>query len=497
MNRARTPRILLIGIDAAEPSLLRALIDRGVLPSLRNVLAHGTWGRVHSPADIGSGAVWPTFMTGKDPRAHEIYSVLPWEPASMSLVRLSTDHLTPFWQEFAREGHTVGVLDVPFAPVAGLANGIEIAEWGPHDRMRGRMLVSPPALSGWLARTVGEHPLGKGAAEVSGPGDRRGLLEVAERCRIGARLRGMLAVRLLVEWHLDVLLAVFPEVHHASHYLWHTVDSRVRLSQAESEEQAMPVPNLIDVLREVDRQIGALIAAAGENTMVLVFSLHGMRATEGIPAILDPLLQTMGLAAPKPWRARTWPEQRRWFASRIRPTIPVPLLRLYRRASRSVYRPPQRSVPLSYDWSKTTAFPLPTDQHGWLRVNLRGREAEGIVPPQRYDEVCRHLDRLLRGLATDRGDPVVADIVRIAGEIGNRPEHLPDLIVHWDDHALAGLLRLASPPITARATGMAFTGQHAPDGLFIFRPAAGSPLNPGASLHVEDFPRLVRRLLGS
>ena len=29
------------------------------------------------------------------------------------------------------------------------------------------------------------------------------------------------------------------------------------------------------------------------------------------------------------------------------------------------------------DWSQTRAFALPSDQHGWVRINLRGREAQG------------------------------------------------------------------------------------------------------------------------
>ena len=477
MSRSSGPRVLAIGIDAAEPSLVRKLIDQGNLPSLRQLLARGVWGEVRSPADIASGAVWPTFMTGKGPLDHGIYSVLPWEPAAMKLVRLTTDRLTPFWQALAHEGCAVGVLDVPFAPVTGLAGGIEISEWGAHDRMRGRMLVSPRSLRDWLARTVGDHPLGKRPAEISGPHDGRVLRKLAEACRAGARLRGTLAATLLAEWRLDVLLVVFPEVHHAAHYLWHTL------------------PSLIDVYREIDLQIGALIRAAGEDATVLVFSLHGMRATQGIPAILDPLLRALGVASFKRWRARTWSERRRGVVSTLKRAIPVPLLRLYRHTSKSALRVPQPHIQLPYDWRKTAAFPVPTDQHGWLRVNLKGREAEGTVSPEQYDEVCTRLEQVLRGLLTEKGDRVVADVLRIGRDSGSPPDHLPDLIVHWDDHALANPLRLASPRIGARPTGTTFTGQHAPHGFFILRPAAGKPLNPGTSVPAEELHRLVRAAL--
>ena len=67
MNRSERPRVLAIGIDAAEPTLVRQLLERGDLPVLRGLAAEGVWGRATSPAAIASGAVWPSFLTGRAP----------------------------------------------------------------------------------------------------------------------------------------------------------------------------------------------------------------------------------------------------------------------------------------------------------------------------------------------------------------------------------------------------------------------------------------------
>src|SRR3972149_1991735 len=125
------------GPAAAEPALVKKLMDQGELPSLKALRDHGCWGEVRSPAAIGSGAVWPTFMTGEGPAVHGVYSVLPWDPRTMNLMRLTTDHLTPFWRGLSDAGYAVGVLDVPFAPVIGLAGGAEISVWGGPARGRG------------------------------------------------------------------------------------------------------------------------------------------------------------------------------------------------------------------------------------------------------------------------------------------------------------------------------------------------------------------------
>lgn len=497
MSRSSRPRVLAIGIDAAEPTLVRRLIAEGRLPALRALLDRGAWGEVRSPAPIGSGAVWPTFMTGEDPHVHGVYSVLPWDARAMRLVRLTTDGLTPFWQGLAQHGHAVGVVDVPFAPVTGLAGGIEISEWGAHDRVRGRVQVSPPGLQEWLTGIVPGHPFGRQQVEIPGPRSWKALHNLTSLCLEGTRLRGDLATRLLTELRLDVLLVVFTEVHHASHYLWHTLEPALAggIPPAQAEPRRIGSPSLRDVYRQVDFEIGRLEQIVGEDALVLVFSLHGMRSTRGIPAILDPLLRALGMAAARPWRAQTWYERRRRVAAVARELLPGPLLRLYRRTTRPAHRRPQLEIPLPYDWSRTTAFPVPTDQHGWIRVNLQGREAAGTVPPERYAEVCARLEQTLRALRTNEAHRVVADVLWTARDTAGPPEDLPDLIVHWDDHALADPLRLTSPRIAARPTGRAFTGQHAPAGFFLLRPARDRALNAGASLAAEELHLLIRTAL--
>lgn len=80
----------------------------------------------------------------------------------------------------------------------------------------------------------------------------------------------------------------------------------------------------------------------------------------------------------------------------------------------------------------------------------------------------------------------------MSGDTGSPPQHLPDLIVHWHDDALANPLRIVAPRISARATGTSFTGQHAPHGFFILRPASGRLLSPGASVTAQELHRLIQ-----
>lgn len=101
MSTGNDSTILAIGIDAAESTLVRQLIEQNEMPALRSLLEEGQWLRVQSPAHIGSGAVWPTFITGSEPTVHGIYSEWGWKPDVMSLSRYNGRHLTPFWKPLA------------------------------------------------------------------------------------------------------------------------------------------------------------------------------------------------------------------------------------------------------------------------------------------------------------------------------------------------------------------------------------------------------------
>src|SRR5207302_584462 len=119
---------------------------------------------------------------------------------------------------------------------------------------------------------------------------------------------------------------------------------------------------------------------------------------------------------------------------------------------------------------RTRAFSLPTDQHGWIRINLRGRERAGILPPQEYDAMCRELEALLRGLELEDGRPLVDDIVRTAKNSAEAElSKLPDLVVHWATAAFANGANIRNSAVRIKTVSRKFTGQHAPDGFCIVK----------------------------
>lgn len=503
MTNRKASSVLAIGIDAAEGTFVKQLIERGEMPALKALLAGGRWLSVRSPAHIGSGAVWPTFMTGEEPTAHGVYSEWSWRPETMSLRRYHGRHLTPFWKPLVQQGVSIGIFDVPFALPVGMTQGFEVCEWWAHDTTGAGLQAGPNEILS-LVRQSPSHPLSANRFVDTTPDNQSDLKELTAACVEGVRLRGTLAQRLITTTKPQLSLLVFPEIHHASHQMWHTVEPEHQVYRGrklngarELDGAFAPEQFLKEVYRAVDRQIGRLIESAGSETSILVFALHGVRPALGFPAFLGPLLCERGFSRLASWGSQSWSRRALSLLAATKRHTPDGLKNVYYKltptaATHKLARPTMLPV---YDWAKTRAFSLPTDQYGWIRVNLRGREAEGSVPLDQYDETCRQLEEMLLRLTTENGELLVQDITRTAEDAKSAMSNpLPDLVVHWRDAAFASPLRIRDSKVQVEPVGKKSTGQHASEGFCIYR--GSDACDPGPVIAAKDLGRLMTTTLG-
>jgi predicted AlkP superfamily phosphohydrolase/phosphomutase len=271
---------------------------------------------------------------------------------------------------------------------------------------------------------------------------------------------------------------VFPEVHHAGHQLWHTVAPSHPFYAGVNGSSFEPA--LKEVYRAVDRAIGNLVNAAPGDATVMVFALHGMRPALGFPAFLGPLLCERGFSQLATLRSQTWTSRALSLFAATKRHTPTSLKRLYYKVtpSTATYKLARPTMLPAYDWQKTRAFSLPTDQYGWIRINLIGREAQGIVPLDQYDELCTELEQTLLGLTSEQGETLVHDVARAATDAKSaRGNPLPDLVVHWRDAAFVPSLKIKGSKVAAQLVSKKSTGQHTAPGFCIYRGNRGRELD--------------------
>ena len=115
------------------------------------------------------------------------------------------------------------------------------------------------------------------------------------------------------------------------------------------------------------------------------------------------------------------------------------------------------------DWSRTLAIALPGEHNGYVRLNLRGRERDGIVAPEEAESL---LDLLDEGLATFRdgdGGAAIASVERPEQGEGPAAARLPDLVVLWSDRPSANVQSLRSERfgVVQRRGKTGLSGHHA------------------------------------
>jgi predicted AlkP superfamily phosphohydrolase/phosphomutase len=492
---SRNSNVLAIGLDAAEGSFVKQLVELGEMPALKSLLADdksSRWLSVRSPAHIGSGTVWPTFMTGEEPTAHGIYSEWSWRQDTMSLERYHGRHLTPFWKPLAQQGVPLGVFDVPFALPMGVSGGFEVCEWWAHDSTGAGLQAGPPEVLS-VVKESHSHPLSANRFVDTTPDSESDLRELTAACIAGVRLRGTLAARLIKETKPRLSLLVFPEIHHASHQMWHTVEPEHPLYRGRQSNGGRALePLLKGVYRAVDQQLGGLIEAAGGGATVMIFALHGFRPALGFPAFLGPLLIERGFSRLASWSSQSWTKRALSLMAATKRHSPEAIKQLYYKtmpttATHKLARPTMLPV---YDWKNTRAFSLPTDQYGWIRVNLSRREAEGSVPLDQYEETCKQLEEMLLALTTADGQLLVEDITRTAGNADEALRNpLPDLVVHWSDAAFDWPVRIKDSKVQVEPVVTKSTGQHASEGFCIYRGA--NKQNLGDTVAAKDLGRLI------
>jgi predicted AlkP superfamily phosphohydrolase/phosphomutase len=296
------------------------------------------------------------------------------------------------------------------------------------------------------------------------------------------------------ETNPQLALVIFPEIHHAGHQLWHTIARDHPIYDELEHNGASFKPLLKDVHRAIDEQIGELIRSRAGT--VMVFALHGMRPALGFPAFLGPLLCERGFSQLAAWRSQSWTSRALSVFAASKRNTPAPLKKLYYQVTpiTATYKLARPTMLPAYDWQNTRAFSLPTDQFGWIRVNLKGRESEGIVPPAEYEKLCSELMEMLSTLTSETGELLVEDVTRTAASAESaRVNPLPDLVVHWRGAAFASSLKIKGSKVPAQMVSKKSTGQHAASGFCIYRGNENAGLD--SVIAAKDLCRLIAESL--
>ncbi len=310
------PRVVLVGVDGLERSVLAEMFAAGELPHLRALAERGVHGELETIEPTLSPVVWTTIATGKLPAAHGIEHFVRAEAGGKLRLLTSADRkVRAFWNILSERGkrvHVIGwFLTYPAEPIRGvmvsqfttLERAREFWKGGlekgvPHQTYPEAFLAEVEEDLDAVARELPELERRLfGSPEGDLQSLERKLVEHTRWALEADALYGRIAERLLrSDPEADVLAVYFGGPDVVGHRFWRYYRPEgYRFPPAEAARQrfAQVIPNYY---RLVDAWIGRLVEAAGTHTHVIVLSDHGMYAAnrevpfdrlEGIELVLS------------------------------------------------------------------------------------------------------------------------------------------------------------------------------------------------------------------
>jgi len=482
--------LAVLKFDSASVPLLERMLAEGRLPALARVHARGTRHELESDsARLFPSAAYPTLYTGLEIGDHGIYSAFPWFPEeqrvrfmrSLALPRTVWERLPP-----GRRALVVDPYD-NWPPARG--EGFFISGWQYRNRVAALERWSvPPDAHRTFSRRFGPPPL---LEDTYGAQPARRLLEARQHLVAAPARVSALVTDLVSRERFDLVWATFSAGHFAGHFLWDT-SQIVDEGEIAPSELALLAGTLEDVYEAVDRAIGEILEALDEDADAIVLSPIGMgpytsrsdMLPELLAAVLDGRVDAMA-AGSSIFRLRAAvPSSVRAAVARVLPASAVHELsaRLYLRG---------------VNWSRTRAVALPGEHIGYVRLNVRGRERDGIVAPEEADGL---LDALAEGLATFRDDDGAAAITAVERPDSDGPAAplLPDLVVRWSDRPSAGVRALRSERfgVVRRRGKTGLSGHHAEGSWAVVLPGTSLLRSEQGRPRLVDIAATVCELLG-
>lgn len=422
-----TAKVLVIGLDAAEATLIDRWAAEGHLPALAQLRANGSTYRLANSLETLPGAIWPEITTGiscgKKPRYYHSRQLRTGEMRLRPVSRDSVMAADNYWAVASRSGCRVAAIDqVQTLPTKGL-NGMQLVNWGLHDRSF-PTASEPVGLLAELHKKYEDHPVR--FCDRHGQA-RRGYEVLLEGLLEGVERKTDMLLDLLDREEWDLFTCVYGETHCVGHQFWHFLENR---------EGENPQPIFVDAIRSVysriDFGISQLIKEKGKGSTVIVYTSHGMGLAIGGPQLLPEFLVRLGMSSGGGSGLTRHVRRFQTLVSHLPRPLQPALRHLAQMHGVKNLEAATGCLLDPLESQKTRAVALRNNRCGAIRLNLQDREPNGRV--RSGSEASALIAELRRELLALRhpasSEPIVKKVITASEAFGeNHHPDVPDLLV--------------------------------------------------------------------
>ena len=395
-------KIVMMGLDGLNPDLVYQWKDE--LPNFANLMQQGIYGRIKSTVPPLASPAWSSVLCGRNPghfgfwdfTYRNDYSYGQLERVSSKVRDERTDALYKILAEY---GMRIAIINVPVTyPPPEIPNGYTISSLmtpGLHSQF-----TYPASLKEEIKKIIGDYIIDASTSHTNlRQMDKEAVLK---RIYEMDKQRFELTKYFIKDKKCDFVFTVVMGTDRMAHLFYRYFDKKhIRYT---------PHPKHKDALRNhykfCDENIGEIVNLLGENAAIILLSGYSVQRLDGRINLNEWLIQEgyMGL--------KTRPKE---LSSLLEADI---------------------------DWSQTKAWA--TGFIGQIYLNIKGREAQGIVDPRDYDTLLDELTKKLKAIPDKKGDRLDTKVYKRKDiHSGEYAKFGPDLFIyldncHWNISELIG-----------------------------------------------------------
>jgi predicted AlkP superfamily phosphohydrolase/phosphomutase len=455
LRRKKPRKVLIIGLDCAEPSLV---FDqwRDDLPTFHRLMENGAYGLLTSSIPCITVPAWSSMLSSKDPGTLGFYGFrnrADYSYDNMSIATGTAVKEKRVWDYLGEAGKQSIVVGVPQTYPVKPINGHLISSFLTPTVQK--QYTHPNELRYEIDRVLAGQEYEVDVRNFRTEDKDNLLQQIYEM----TEKRFKVLNYLIREKPWDFFMFVEMGVDRIHHGFWKYHDP-----EHHQYEPGNKYENAIkEYYQYIDREVAGLLETVDDNTVVLVVSDHGAKRMDG-GFCLNQWLHREGYLV-------------------FKEDLPTDgLVKLEK---------------MAVDWEKTTAWGA-GGYYGRLWLNVQGREPQGLIPKADYEKVRTEISKKLEGMVDHRGqrlNTICYKPEEIYHEVRNVPS---DLLIYFGNLHWRSVGSLGHKDIyTFENDTGPDDANHAQDGMIIYydpkQPLNGKQLN---GRQLMDIAPTVLHLLG-
>ena len=450
-------KVVVIGLDGGTFDIIEPLVDQGKLPNIAKIMTNGVYGPLTSTIPPITPCAWSSFMTGKNPGKHGVFEFVgvAKQCGETKLVNASSIKSKTLWEILGDFGRRSIVVNVPVTYPPQRINGVLVSGM---LTPRGRQFTYPPHVAEEILRKFEKYEFNVDLApRVRRLGGSRSYQEFLEQV-LSMEKRTLEVILYLMEcYDYDFLMACFRAPDIVSHAFWHMSDTTTHTKFSKFRDTVAGAYEIVDEL------VGRLVDRLDRDTTLVIMSDHGFGSVE-YKFYINEWLRCLELlkfkrSADDSKQYLTFEDvlsdtsrNDKWSRSMLRRLLFSFGLRK-RKVKRWIDRfelgknlrqfLPYKQIgrifrdhSLMIDWNSTKAYLSSYDSQG-IRINLKGREPNGVVEPGReYEELRQYLKEALLEIRNPYTNEKVVENAFFREEIYTGPyvDEAPDIMIQTNDY---------------------------------------------------------------